>query len=544
MAAMIVVPDSVGRPAALLPRERGPQPIEFIEHVVRNGCPRFLFSSSAAIYGPGEDLSVDEDSPLDPLQPVRPDQGDGRAAAGRLHRPRTTCGCSRCATSTRSGPTRSCAPACSSPRPTHLLGKLLTAVELDEEFQLTGVDWPTRDGSAIRDYIHVWDLAEAHVAALRRFDEVFAPGVRPYQVINLATGSGTTVKEFVAAFREVERRAAAGTGDRPATGRRHRLLLARRTGPGNCSAGRRGSPSPTASATRSGGPRSGRSASAPESGLRSAQLSMVGSADPLPACAQSVGASAVDSRRGRSGGSVARAARRPARSRAGRSARPGAGGGQRGGDGGLVDRPSGGVQARRRTESGAIRFSGGRLCVGGQPGHHLAAAGQPGGRDRVALGPAVRRRRTVGRRRLGQVGVGQLAGRLERVQPDRGPSRRTERPPYPGSANSAASSFGSFSAAAMIAMSGSTRPGALSRRDAIRSRAYHSARTRASARAPRTLWMPDVRRHGSGRGGATRPAEATSAANSSWAQSSLPCSDSSASSLSRSATSSSTSSAA
>jgi UDP-glucose 4-epimerase len=100
------------------------------------------------------------------------------------------------------------------PRPTHLLGKLLTAVELDEEFLLTGVDWPTRDGSAIRDFIHVWDLAEAHVAALRRFDEAFDPGRRDllsggrmdsaaYQVINLATGSGTTVKEFVAAFREV-----------------------------------------------------------------------------------------------------------------------------------------------------------------------------------------------------------------------------------------------------------------------------------------------------------------------------------------------------
>ena len=51
----------------------------------------------------------------------------------------------------------------------------------------------------------------------------------------------------------------------------------------------------------------------------------------------------------------------------------------------------------------------------------------------------------------------------------------------------------------MIAASGSTRPGATSRRAAISSRAYHSARTRACARGPRTRWMPEVRRHGSGR---------------------------------------------
>ena len=73
---------------------------------------------------------------------------------------------------------------------------------LGEEFLLTGVDWPTRDGSGIRDFIHVWDLGHGPrqgAAALRRG----AAGRRaePYEVINLGTGSGTTVKEFVAAFK-------------------------------------------------------------------------------------------------------------------------------------------------------------------------------------------------------------------------------------------------------------------------------------------------------------------------------------------------------
>jgi UDP-glucose 4-epimerase len=89
-------------------------------------------------------------------------------------------------------------------RPTHLLGQMIMAAENDQEFLLTGVDWPTRDGSGIRDYIHVWDLALAHVQALRRFDQLLPiDGSPKYEVINLGTGNGTTVKEFVAAFNAV-----------------------------------------------------------------------------------------------------------------------------------------------------------------------------------------------------------------------------------------------------------------------------------------------------------------------------------------------------
>jgi UDP-glucose 4-epimerase len=63
-------------------------------------------------------------------------------------------------------------------------------------FLITGTDYPTRDGSGIRDYIHVWDLAAAHLAALDDFDAL--PG--PSLAINLGTGRGTTVRELLAAF--------------------------------------------------------------------------------------------------------------------------------------------------------------------------------------------------------------------------------------------------------------------------------------------------------------------------------------------------------
>jgi UDP-glucose 4-epimerase len=78
-------------------------------------------------------------------------------------------------------------------------------------FLITGTDYPTRDGSGLRDYIHIWDLAAAHLAALGRFDAL--PG--PALAINLGTGRGTTVRELLAEFnRAVERPVPAGEAPR------------------------------------------------------------------------------------------------------------------------------------------------------------------------------------------------------------------------------------------------------------------------------------------------------------------------------------------
>jgi UDP-glucose 4-epimerase len=87
--------------------------------------------------------------------------------------------------------------------PSHLLGNLVAVATGQKDIlNITGVDWPTRDGTGIRDYIHVWDLAQAHVMALERFDQLLTRE-DPYCVINLGTQSGVTVKEFVTAFEKV-----------------------------------------------------------------------------------------------------------------------------------------------------------------------------------------------------------------------------------------------------------------------------------------------------------------------------------------------------
>ena len=83
-----------------------------------------------------------------PVEPLRALEGDDRADARRHRRGRPTCACCRCGTSTRSAPTRCCAPGCSTRLPSHALGRLITAHEAGEAFTVAGTDWPTRDGSA------------------------------------------------------------------------------------------------------------------------------------------------------------------------------------------------------------------------------------------------------------------------------------------------------------------------------------------------------------------------------------------------------------
>lgn len=84
--------------------------------------------------------------------------------------------------------------------PSHVLGKILNSLSQRTCFLVTGTDYPTRDGTGIRDYVHVWDLAMAHVEALRRFDGLAGETT---SVVNLGSGTGTTVRELVTAVSRV-----------------------------------------------------------------------------------------------------------------------------------------------------------------------------------------------------------------------------------------------------------------------------------------------------------------------------------------------------
>ncbi|WP_034087750.1 UDP-glucose 4-epimerase GalE [Streptacidiphilus albus] len=201
-AALIIVPDSVSEPLRYY-RENVAKTVSLLEHLQRNGCERLLFSSSASIYTPGEDFAVDESSELDALSPyartkllmelVFKDTAEAtplRVLSLRYFNP--------------IGADPQLRTGLQTPMPSHALGKIIEARRSSAPFRVTGTDWPTRDGSGIRDYVHVWDLARAHVAALEHFDEALpVGGPSSYEVVNLGTGHGTTVRELVAAFEQV-----------------------------------------------------------------------------------------------------------------------------------------------------------------------------------------------------------------------------------------------------------------------------------------------------------------------------------------------------
>lgn len=200
-AALIVVPESVTDPLRYW-HANVTKTVSLIEHLLRNGCHRLLFSSTAAMYGPGEDFAVDEESALAPSSPY------SRTKVAAEAMLRDVAGGSEL----RVMSLRYFNPIGADPQlrtglqvrhPTHLLGRLIEASASGAELTITGTDWPTRDGTGIRDYIHVWDLAEAHLAGLRRFDEVVGKDGPGYEVINLGTGTGTTVREMVDAFEQV-----------------------------------------------------------------------------------------------------------------------------------------------------------------------------------------------------------------------------------------------------------------------------------------------------------------------------------------------------
>jgi UDP-glucose 4-epimerase len=199
-AALIVVPESVEQPLAYYENNVS-KGIALLQHLSRNGIDRVLFSSSASIYEASEDFTVDESSGIHPLSPY----ANSKALFESILRDTAAAGFVRAIALRYFNPIGAdpeLRTGLQSPVPSHALGKLITAHRTGETFTVTGVDWNTRDGSGIRDYIHVWDLAAAHVLALENFDTV-ATKDAPYQVINIGTGEGTTVKELVAAFERV-----------------------------------------------------------------------------------------------------------------------------------------------------------------------------------------------------------------------------------------------------------------------------------------------------------------------------------------------------
>ena len=196
-AGSIVVPDSVVDPLGYY-LNNTVKSRALIEAVIAAGVKHFIFSSTAAVYGMPDTGPVSEDSPLQPMSPY----GSSKlmteimlADAARAHdfhyvalRYFNVAGADP---KGRSGQ--------STPRATHLIKVACeTVLGKRDHMDVFGTDYPTRDGTCIRDYIHVTDLVRAHSAALAHLR---SGGTS--QVFNCGYGRGYSVLEVVETVRRV-----------------------------------------------------------------------------------------------------------------------------------------------------------------------------------------------------------------------------------------------------------------------------------------------------------------------------------------------------
>ena len=196
-AASIVVSESVKQPLAYYLNNTA-NTFRLLDVLIKNNVNRFIFSSTAAVYGMPETLPVTEDTPFNPINPygtskmmtelalrdVSLAHPDFRYAAIRYFNVAGADPGGRIGQSYRN--------------PTHLITRALkTAAGEYNHLEIFGTDYPTPDGTCIRDYIHVEDLANAHLLALDYLQDDTS------DVFNCGYGHGYSVREVIETAKRV-----------------------------------------------------------------------------------------------------------------------------------------------------------------------------------------------------------------------------------------------------------------------------------------------------------------------------------------------------
>ena len=192
-AALSLVGESVEQPERYY-RNNVCGTLNLLEAMREAGAGRLVFSSTAAVYGEPEEVPIKETAPTLPTNPY----GSSKLAVDRLIG--DVCGArGLAATSLRYFNVAGASGRFGEDHhpETHLIPLVLKAATEGSSVKIFGTDYPTRDGTAVRDYIHVEDLGRAHLLSL----EAAGPG--EHSVYNLGNGSGFSVREVVEAARRV-----------------------------------------------------------------------------------------------------------------------------------------------------------------------------------------------------------------------------------------------------------------------------------------------------------------------------------------------------
>ncbi len=213
-AAFIEVGESVADPGAYYQNNVAGS-LNLLRAMAAHGIRQMVFSSSAAVYGSPQRVPIDEEHPRAPLSPygwskqmveiMLADFGTAQGLRSLALRYFNAAGADASGEIGERHTPES-----------HLIPRLLTAALAGSPVEVYGTDYPTPDGTCIRDYIHVTDLARAHVLAL---EHLLAGG--PGGAFNLGQGQGYSVREVIGKVREITARplhaqtAARRPGDAP-----------------------------------------------------------------------------------------------------------------------------------------------------------------------------------------------------------------------------------------------------------------------------------------------------------------------------------------
>lgn len=199
-AAKSLVGESVTHPDLYWENNVG-QTKALLDAMVASGVKRLIFSSTAAVYGDPGDLEISEELPENPINPygetklaaerVLSQYGDDHGLRSIALRYFNAAGAeSRLRVGEHHEPE------------THLIPNLLAAALADHPISVFGSDYDTRDGTCLRDYVHVEDLAAAHAAAFRRMMQEGSAS-KGFEAFNLGSESGFTVKEVITAAEKI-----------------------------------------------------------------------------------------------------------------------------------------------------------------------------------------------------------------------------------------------------------------------------------------------------------------------------------------------------
>ena len=177
--------------------------INLLQQLQKQDYNNFIFSSSCTVYGEAETMPITEDAPI---KPAASPYGNTKQIGEEVLKDVCSVSALKTIALRYFNPVGAHASAEIGELPIGVPQNLVpfitqTGIGLREQLSVFGSDYPTKDGTCIRDYIHVVDLAKAHVLALQRLVENKSES--NFEVFNLGTGKGSSVLEVIAAFEEV-----------------------------------------------------------------------------------------------------------------------------------------------------------------------------------------------------------------------------------------------------------------------------------------------------------------------------------------------------